>query len=207
LEHLSQALVKQGKGKFISDKAIDEFFPDIQADDARYGSWVIPSSVILGGGGLYGGWKLADWLMNQRREQEFEGDLDEAKTEYQEALAKQYQAAMLSKTGSALDELIDEMEKRADLEGKNWYDVFLQSAATPFTGKNFTGGVRGAWLTLMLAALGTGAYGSYRWTTGRSRQQVLRKALEQRAKQRLTPQPIMAVPAPIEIEEEDEAAV
>jgi len=53
----------------------------------------IPMATALGtlgiGGGLYGGYKLVDWLLRSNRKAELEDELEEAKQEYRTALQQQ----------------------------------------------------------------------------------------------------------------------
>lgn len=134
----------------------------------------LPVSVAAGAGGLYGGWKLSDMLMDSRRKSQLQAELDDAKSDYEAALRGE------SKLGQALDALYDRMEKEAniaDIVGPN-----LGLAA----------------LLGLTGALGSG-YVSYNLTKARNPQALKDKAKRQYQVEqyRRRPSPILARPVPL----------
>lgn len=69
--------------------------------------WFYPAALAAGAGGMYGGYQIADHLMDARRRAAIQKELDDAKQVYEEALAGQ------SKLGQALDKACDKLEKTA----------------------------------------------------------------------------------------------
>ena len=97
------------------DKQAEFSFKDLfKGDYARSIAGIpaaIPALAATGAAGAMGGWKLQDWLLDQRRREEMDAELERAKKEYTRALTKQSG----SELGEALDELYDEVEKTASV--------------------------------------------------------------------------------------------
>lgn len=132
--------------------------------------WYFPAAVAGGSAGMYGGWKLTDALLNKRRENEVEDDLDRARKDYEAALRGG------SKLASELDRLCDGLEKQA------------------FNSSDLSGVVQGAGLAALgTLGLGAGMY-TYNKTKKRRPSEILReaKSRRERARVRRAPLPIYA---------------
>lgn len=143
--------------------------------------WQVPASTALGMGGVAGGWKLMDAILDSRRRVEMDQELADAQSEYEEALRDQYEAA-LTKRG-ALD---DVFEKFAALEkqGFDWRDLWPLALGT--------------YATAVGATTTAGALGGYHWAKARGRKRRLEEALQRR--KRLAsgqPEPLYAYPVPV----------
>lgn len=143
--------------------------------------WQVPASAALGIGGVAGGWKLMDAILDSRRRAEIDQELADVQSEYEEALRDQYEAA-LTKRG-ALDDIF---EKLAALEkqGFNWPDAWEAAIGT--------------YLTALGATTTAGAVGGYHWAKARGRKRKLEEALQRR--KRLAsgqPEPLYAYPVPV----------
>ena len=140
--------------------------------------WQIPASATLGIGGIAGGWKLMDALLNARRRVEMDQELADEKSEYEEALRDQYEAA-LTKRG-ALDDVFEKLEK----QGFDWTNAWEAAIGT--------------YLTALGATTTAGALGGYHWAKARGRKRKLEEALQRR--KRLAagqPAPLYAYPVPV----------
>jgi len=147
----------------------------------------MPMGVMAAGGSAYGGYKLTDWILNKEKERNQESQLGAAETDYQNALAEQYQAAMQAKQAGddlGIDSLVDvHTDRQKQAEGG-----ILQSANDAW------GATSGVITTgMLLSALGSGAL-TYNHVRGKNKQDVLAKALKRRQMQRArySPPPILA---------------
>lgn len=132
------------------------------------------AAVPIGVGGVYGGYRLADYLLNKSHEAEQDSELEAAKAHYEQMLLD-----AISKQGSAepLDELANTyVEKSANILHQ--------------------GGSLAAILASM-TALGAGTM-SYNWAKSRHNNRALRDAIQERRRQlaAMAVQPIYATPEP-----------
>lgn len=173
----------------------------VSTENPMLNSVTMPLSATLATGGLYGGWKLVDWLLKKRQKSDLASQTSEAQREYEEAMAAQYRAAMRAK-GAGDDLGIDAlypMVKAAGGPGD------LISTVEPLTslgwrlplGHNNYEAVQGTlYAAAALSALGAGL-ATYKWAKGQNKQELLRKAIQMRARQRqFSPTPFYAVPEP-----------
>lgn len=142
--------------------------------------WYIPGITLGAAGGLYGGFKLVDWLVKKRQKDETEAELEEAKDRYQSALMSQYSADNVEKwssdnqLGQELDRLYHAVKVRTNGN--------IKQAA--FFGSNLLGTAAGSYGVLAsLLALGAGV-GTYKYVKSRSPEERLKKVLEQRERER-----------------------
>jgi hypothetical protein len=176
----------------------------------RFNWWEIPTGIAAGAGGLFGGWKLVDWLMDKRRQMAMQGELDEAKKDYESALQDQYSSAMLSKGASAEPTLDDVFDHISDPEKMQAQMEKVGFSFIPQSWKNTSGdvghGAAGAYLTALMALTGLSGLGAYKWTKSKSRSKAMEKAIKKRRMMRAAPQPITAIPqyTPPPRQEEDE---
>jgi hypothetical protein len=138
--------------------------------------WAVPAGLAAGLGGLYGGWKLTDYLLDKTRTAEQESEVDAARKEYEAALAGRRKIA--SADPDPLDALADRFEKQG-----LWNELLGGGLAL--------GG---------LAALGSGL-GTYRWMRSLSEDKAIEEAVKRRQAQiaEQSPSPIMAVPTPMPV--------
>jgi hypothetical protein len=97
--------------------------------------WHIPAALAAGAGGLYGGWKLTDYLLDKTRAAEQESEVSQARKEYEAALAGRRKVA--SAGPDPLDALAGLWEKRG------WVNQAIGGALTA------------AGLTALLSGVGT----------------------------------------------------
>lgn len=158
--------------------------------------WAYPVGAAAIGAGLYGGYKLTDWLLDKTRRREVDSELEAAKRDYQAAMMGQYQEEGQKAAGAdPIDELYEEStEKRAIL---------------------------GPAIGLGLLGMGTvglaSGMGAYNWARSRSKTKALEEAIRRRQEALFAqaPRPIMAVPVPHQVgepmmmpgEEEDEGGL
>ena len=141
---------------------------------SAYHPLAIPATIGAAGLGGYGGYKLTDLIMNQRRRAELKSELERSKREYEEAISGGH------KISSVLDELFDAWWEKAALTSNDVAGVLIG------------GGITGAGLL----ALGSGVL-AYDMTKKKNPAEVLRKAKQRRrrALQRRSPPPIFARPS------------
>lgn len=207
MEKLGVAKPMPGWLNWIAQK-----LPNISTTRPLGDVWGPTAGIGAAGGGIYGGWKLTDWLLNKEKQHQQTSDLGAAEDDYKKALADQYRAAMLAKQGSdtlGIDELYDLHAARVQEHGRDKAaESWLETPWSKTLGHDNWQGMKGALLAAMaLTAGGTGA-ATYNWTKGRSRSNLLDKAIKQRARMRAAraPSPIytQVAPQPPVIEEEEE---
>jgi hypothetical protein len=140
--------------------------------------WAVPAGALALGGGLYGGWKLTDYLLDKTRSAEQESELEAARKDYENALAGRRKLAAAGAVSSPLDELADRYEKRA---------LWNELAGPALLG---TGAL----------ALGSGI-GAYNWTRSLAEDKAVEEAVRQRQAQiaEQSPSPVMAIPMPMPV--------
>jgi hypothetical protein len=139
--------------------------------------WVYPGLTLAGIGGLYGGYKLVDWLAKKRRKSESEGDLEEAKEEYEQAMKGMYgkqAAATLDDVCDTIESKSAQLTKQAGLPDMSWWPGM----------NNVLGGGTGAYLALAALLTGGAGLGAYHLTRSKSPSKTLEEALRQRAQVR-----------------------
>lgn len=151
------------------------------------GWWgTLPASAILGGAGAYAGWRGADALMDSRRKAQLKDELENAKQEYEQALAG------TSKLGQALDALYDEVAPTIEKQALNATD--------------FAGSTAGGLATLGLGSSLLSGLLAYNLAKKDDSSQLAEKArrryeLEQFQRK---PSPIFARPVPVAPNASDE---
>lgn len=165
--------------------------------DGGFNAWEIPTGVAAGAGGLMGGWKLVDWLMDKQRRSSASGELDEAKGDYESALQDQYNVAMMSKGASSAPTLDDVYDHTHDQEKVATHITKLGGIipeSWKSTGRDIGHGAAGAYMTALLALTGLSGVGAYKWTNSKSKGKAMERAMKKRRTMRPAPQPIMAIP-------------
>jgi hypothetical protein len=136
--------------------------------------WVYPAGAAALTGGLYGGWKLTDYLLDKTRSAEQESEVAQARKEYEAALAGRRKVA----AAGPLDELAGRWEKRG------WVNPAI-----------------GGLLALGGATALASGVGAYRWTRGLAEDKAIEEAVKRRQAQiaEQSPSPIMAIPTPVPV--------
>jgi len=200
-----------------------KMFPDVNTTDPTATSWGIPAQAGVAAAGLGGGWWLTDWLMRKRRQATSNNELNAAEDAYQKAIAEQYRAAMRAKTAGddlgvdALFERCCEPEtaaaltrvKQAEPPASYARDVLLgETLGKTLLGNDNDQALRGVINTALLTTLLGSGYATYRWTKNRSGDNLLRKAIQARARARqaATPVPLMVQPLPVLVEKQKDLA-
>lgn len=193
---------------------IAQKLPNISTTRPLGDTWGPTAGIGAAGGGIYGGWKLTDWLLNKEKQQQQTRDLSDAEAEYKKALADQYRAAMLAKQGDdtlGIDDLYDRYAAYVQEHGRDksagWWD-WLNMPWAAVLGHDNWQGAKGALAAAMALTAGGAGTATYNWTKGRSTQKLLEKAIRQRARMRAAraPSPIytQVEPQPSVIEEDEE---
>lgn len=200
-------------------KTIAPMLPDTHTTNPLKNTWGIPLGVAALGGGAYGGYHLLDWLLKKEKGITGDQQVQEAEDDYRGALAEQYRAAMQAKGAGddlGIDDLYDTYAANVAEHGREKKAIFNILDRTPLgppmntlypNALNAVPGVNGSGYDIwegfkggvdtaaLLTALGVGA-GTYSWTRGKNKQEILAKALKKRQQQRrgLSPAPVVALP-------------
>ena len=154
--------------------------------------WYMPAMLGAGAAGAYGGWKIIDKILDQRRRKEIEDEVEESRQGFQSALTSQYKEGSDSELGAALDELYSKMQKQADLNPSTWFSPDTKGKALGmYASYAIPSALLGYMVVKGLADKGSTA-------------KILEKAQRRRAlkQQKARPAELYAVPTPIEEEEE-----
>jgi hypothetical protein len=154
--------------------------------------WYRPAAVLAGLGGLVGGWKGVDMVLDRQRRTERDAEMEKAKQDFHDALLRQYDRPLNAKSASAaLGALLDQL-----------FDQTLVSLCRTKAALDLGN----------LGGQAAGLYGSYAAMSGlltgalvydkmrkRSQREILQKALLRRAQRRMQTEPpeIYAVPEPV----------
>lgn len=138
--------------------------------------WALPVGTVGAIGGLYGGHRLVDWLMEKRRKADTAADVDDAKSEYDEAVRGMYAKGAAAR--DRLDDCFDAWEKKAK-------GGFLGMPPLSEIG----GAGAGMYLTLAALLAGGTGVGMYNYMRSRSKSKTLEDALKQRAQLRALQNP------------------
>lgn len=192
-EELNQHKLACAAMSLLEKKAEEPGFLSQMAGLSTQVPWVMPAAMLAAGGGLYGGWKAVDKLLDARRRAAQEAEYEEAKREFETAIMDQYgKQGADSELRRALDGLFEKASRFNDM---------VKSAFWPEVGNvalNSYGTYAG--LTGLAAAL---------WAYNQARQSnqsdVLRAAQSKRLAKRYAQRPpaIVAIPQPMRREEEE----
>jgi hypothetical protein len=160
----------------------------------KEGLWWRKPGMLLGGlAGAYGGWKLVDHIMDQRRQSEVEDEVSGAK--------QNFRGAMMSNFASPIKQASDNSDNLgSDLD--RVFDAFEKQATIGDT----IGSTVGNYGMYAVPASLLAGYSAYNMARKRRRSNVLKKALQrrERRRQQQSPAPIFATPVPVKIEKEEE---
>jgi len=131
------------------------------------------ASIPLGLAGLYGGWKLTDYVMDKRRKAELEEELEDVKSRYDSVASSAF-----SKDSSA-DMSVDEtFDKLAEFMTQ---PSLTKQADNPIDTISGIGGAAvGVGATYAVLAALLAGYGSHSLFSGRSRRKLIEDALKER---------------------------
>jgi len=182
---VDQAINVKPEGWSWADWFLGKYNPKIMEKP-----WFLTTTLGLGGLGAYGGWKLADKILDWRRESDIRQELEEAKEEYRRALISQHSADKAASAGPTLDEALGTA-----------YELVKSAGFGDWLAGQIRGwGGLGANFYLPIAAMlaGISGLGAYHFAKGRSPEERVAKAIKQRERLRwaIRPPEIYAVPRP-----------
>lgn len=195
----SETAAPAGPGIF---QTVANQLPDITTNDPSAQGWLMPAHVAAFGGPMFGGWALTDWLLKHRHAGDVQHDVDDAASEFERAMAREYRTAMHGKTADdkihpltqAIDAFYDACDAAAQAPGavervKSAAGIsdMLDIPWLPWNavvGKDTVSRARGLIGTAaLLAATGAGTL-AYKYTKSQSPEEALRKAIRMRARNR-----------------------
>lgn len=146
-----------------------------------------PASIATAAGGAYGGWKLMDWVMDKRRRQDLNSQLDSTKKDYEKALLETYHKAA-SELGKDLDHLFELTEKQAD------FSDYIPDSLKP--SGDTKGQFAGSYLMAALPLAVASGLVTHSLTSRRNPAAIMQKAINRRKQelQEQSPTQIFAVP-------------
>lgn len=172
--------------------------------------WYLPGVTLAGIGGLAGGYKLMDYLMDRKRKSDLQAEVDAAKADYHKAMIDQYDPAAVPAAGAVVPDLplpaktvnpggapqlaLKAAGLQADLDA---LVAQVEKQAMPgWAGKGL--GIYGTLASLL--ALGSGA-AAYKFTKDRSTNTLMEDALKQRERERWARRPpeVYAIPTPVKL--------
>jgi len=168
--------------------------------------WYRPAMALAGVGGLIGGWKGLDVVLDRRRQAERESELEDARKDFREALLSQYASPSQGKIAaesltSGLGDLFDTLCKMSE-------DFEIDRPAgekVAFSLNDAAGSATGAYGTYaLLSGLMTGAL-VYDKTRKRQRRALIESAMKRRQRKRFntSPSEIIAVPQSVPVPKVD----
>lgn len=151
-------------------------------------NYFLPSMLLGGPLAAYGGWKAVDAALNARQKAKVDEELEEAKKNYEQTLIGAYKKS----AEASLDNVFSQLEKFAFIDVNKTFP-------------NMSGLAQGAALTYGLASLPVGYMIVNEMMRKNTKREVLRKAIEERARRQAMYQPaeIYAKPVPAEEEKEE----
>lgn len=185
--------MREDEEKLAAEKKAEGWFDNFIKGKAPSSSLIsnpiaFPALAATALGGVYGGWKGVDSIMDSRYKSRIQEDLEGAKSTYEKALRDTLLLNKESEEGRdeisvALDALYDQFEKQA------------------FNGSDVAGAAGNILSTLAIASALGGAYGGYKWHKARRESTILEKAKEKRMQelQRERPIPLYAYPSPVKV--------
>lgn len=177
--------------------------------------WYLPGLTLAGVGGLAGGYRLMDVLMDKKRKADLEAEILAAKDDYHRALLDQYDPAMVPSADTMPDEPLPaktvnapagaaklrlksaELQTDLDALANQVEKVGAEKAAMP----NWANKGLGVYGTIAaLLALGSGT-AAYNYTKKRSTNRLLEDSLRQRERDRWSRRPpeLYAIPTPVKL--------
>lgn len=151
-------------------------------------NYFLPSMLLGGPLAAYGGWKAVDAVLNARQKAQVDKELEEAKQNYEQTLIGAYKKS----AEDSLGKVFDQLEKFAFINVNKTFP-------------NLSGLSQGAALTYGLTSLPIGYMIVNEMMRKNTSREVLRRAIEERARRQALYQPaeIYAKPVPTEEEKEE----
>lgn len=199
-----------GLGEYLSKavKPIGDFFMGRNATTTGGIPIAYPAMFLAGTGGIVGGWKATDALLDKQRKRDLAAELSSAREDYEKALLKQGDAEA-SELGHDLDRLFElcveaASEKQASdglLGSLQGYAANLgllgagTAGAASLVGADNAGKGLGLALTVPTATALVSAAAAYGMTREGQKEKLLQKAIRQRRHRQLAAGPLYAYPS------------
>ena len=126
-KHKKEKKKRKRKSRYKKAGILD-FLKGEYAETTKGVPWAIPAAVGAGAGGLYGGWKLMDYVLDQRRKQNLDEELETAKAEYEAALSGADKEAADGSLAADLDQLYDNISEYGEKAAASWPELGGQAA-------------------------------------------------------------------------------
>lgn len=144
--------------------------------------WFPPAMVGTGVAAGLGGYKLLDYILDKRRKSQLKTELDQSRSEFNEAMLDQYNGmpkTAAERAGQELNKLYEIVAPELEKRGTNLLGLYLAAYGLP--------------------TLAAGGYLGYQAARSRSQKAVLEAAARKRQTERYqnTPAEIFAVPTPV----------
>lgn len=175
--------------------ALDSFMgqPISQKESVGY---YLPGMMLGGLAATYGGWKGVDALLDARRQESVEAELEQQRAKFRRALLGQEnkeagdaESDELVKLSEDLDRLFDTLEEKQAAGLADYVSQGLQG-----------------YTTYALASAPLAAYAAYQVGKKNQRRSIIEKALKQRRRRRFMQQPTPLYAEPVEDEQNVETA-
>lgn len=157
--------------------------------------WYRPAMLVGGLAAGYGGWKAIDHVLDSRRKQDLESELEDSRAQFQKALLSQYDQPLAKHSSDSETEKL-----AADLDGL--FDLFEQATekSAESTWADVLGGTAGNYGMYAAPAALMAGYAAYKTGQKTNRAAVIQKALKRRARRNASLQPdeLFATPVPVE---------
>lgn len=184
------------------EKEKEEKQADNDLATSRIGlDYFIPSMMLGAPLAFSAAWKGMDSLLENKKQKEVEEELETAKQDYEKSLLGSYKKAI----DISLNNAFNFLEKKA---GQGVFG--LLSDISNYAGKsinetfpNLAGGVKGTALTYALASLPAGYFITNEMMRKASKREVLRKAIEERARRQALYQPKELYAVPVQQKEKE----
>jgi hypothetical protein len=121
-------------GEWSKQAGLMDFLKGQYAETTKGVPWAMPAAVGAGAGGLYGGWKLMDYVLDQRRKSKLDDELEEAKAEYEAALSGSDKVAADGSLASDLDQLYNSISDYGEKAAASWPEISGQAMGVYGTG-------------------------------------------------------------------------
>lgn len=205
-EKVAESTVGKYLGKAV--KPVSDFFMGRNATTTGGIPIAYPAMFLAGTGGIVGGWKATDALLDKQRKRDLAAELSSAREDYEKALLKQGDAEA-SELGRDLDRLFElcveaASEKQASdglLGSLQGYAANLgllgagTAGAASLMGADNAGKGLGLALTVPTATALASAAAAYGMTREGQKEKLLQKAIRQRRHRQLAAGPLYAYPS------------
>lgn len=182
----------------VKSAGVLDFLGGSGATNATDVPWALPLyGAALAGGGL-AGHSLVSSLLDRQRKKEYKGDLERARSEFQQAMLSQYakplKAASVGQPTTVFAKLAEIRKKFLEHAEK-----LAVTKAPRVKTANWPGTVAGSYgLYALLSSIGAGT-AAYKFMQQKQKSEAIDRALRDRRRQEYSdnPPPIVAFPAPV----------